>query len=83
MNQKMNLMVKNYQHRNWDRNIQSQCRLMKTKPANNRSWVLENIAALFSKDWDQMSWRLIDREEMKKGFSALNLYPSCSQKRTT
>ena len=31
MNQKMNLMVKNYQNRNWDRNIQSQCRLLKNQ----------------------------------------------------
>ena len=31
MNQKMNLMVKNYQNQAWDRNIQSQCRLMKTQ----------------------------------------------------
>ena len=31
MNQKMNLMVKNYQNRNWDRNIQSHCRLLKNQ----------------------------------------------------
>ena len=31
MNQKMNLMVKNYQNQGWDRNIQSQCRLMKNQ----------------------------------------------------
>ena len=31
MNQKMNLMVKNYRNQAWDRNIQSQCRLMKNQ----------------------------------------------------
>ena len=31
MNQKMNLMVRGYQNRAWDRNIQSQCRLLKNQ----------------------------------------------------